>query len=310
MGPELVQFSVEDTGAGIGAADLARLFQPFQQAADGRPPEPGSGLGLAISQRMVQLMEGKLEVTSQPGTGSRFHFTVRLPTIAGDDAEPRSNASIITGYHGRRRKLLVVDDVPTNRHVIRELLGPLGFEVSEAASGPEALALVPSLQPDLVFVDLRMAGMDGLELARRLRALPNGKTLKLIAMSASVLSFNREHAFAAGCDDFLPKPFREDDLLARLGLALKLEWIGDVHKATPRSSKNPFGPGGTKLAPEVLGELLASARRGEIAQLRRRLEALRGDPLADHLDTLARDFRMELIREILEQQLGATRSSP
>ncbi|MDB6094080.1 MAG: hypothetical protein JWM32_1642 [Verrucomicrobia bacterium] len=309
-GPELVEFSVVDTGAGISAADLARLFQPFQQAADGRPPEPGSGLGLAISQRIVQLMDGKLEVESHPGLGSRFFFTVRLPTISSDAAEPRSTASIITGYHGRRRRLLVVDDVATNRHVLRDLLEPMGFEMSEAASGTEALAVVPQVMPDLIFLDLRMPDFDGLELARRLRARPGGERLKLIAMSASVLSFSREKAFAAGCDDFLPKPFREDDLLARLGLALHLEWIGDIARISPRSSRNPFESDSTQLPTATLVALLAVARRGEIAQLVRQLELLRGDPFADTLILLAKEYRMERIREVVEQQLSKTRPNP
>src|SRR5690606_5464293 len=159
---------------GLGEADLARLFTPFQQASDGRPPEPGTGLGLAISQRMVGLMGGRLEVQSQPGAGSRFHFTVRLPVISADAEARRTTASIITGYHGRRRRLLVVDDVPTNRHVLRDLLTPLGFEVTEAAGSMEALSLAPELKPDVVFLDLRMPGIDGLELARRLRERPEG----------------------------------------------------------------------------------------------------------------------------------------
>jgi CheY-like chemotaxis protein len=249
-------------------------------------------------------------VESAPGVGSTFHFTVKLPTIATEAAEPRTTSSIITGYHGRRRKLVIVDDVPTNRHVLRDLLGPLGFEVTEAASGAEALAMVPALAPDLVFLDLRMPDIDGLELARRLRARPGGDRLKLIAMSASVLSFNREKAFEAGCDDFLPKPFREDDLLARLGMALRLEWIGDIARAPARNSKNPFDATPTALPREKLAELLALARRGEIAPLVRQLEALRGDPLADALALLVKDYRMELIRESLERHLASPRPTP
>ncbi len=311
---ERVRFSVTDTGVGLSEPARRKLFQPFQQATDGRPPEPGTGLGLAISHRMVELMGGKLEVESRQGHGSRFSFTIPLPVLAVDAAESRNTASIIPGYHGRRRRLLVVDDVATNRHVLRDLLTPLGFMISEAARGIEALAAIPELQPDLVFLDLRMPGIDGLELARRLRAQPGGDKLKLIAMSASVLSFNRADAFAAGCDDFLPKPFREDDLLARLGLALHLEWIGDLsapadgpRPAARGESNSPFAAA-TSLSAADLQSLLASAQRGEIAALRQRLEELRGDPLADALHALARSYRMERIRELLEERVSAARS--
>jgi CheY-like chemotaxis protein len=262
IAPETFEFSVADTGVGISETDLARLFTPFQQAADGRPPEPGTGLGLAISQRIVGLMGGKLEVESRLGHGSRFFFVVKLPIIAENSEARRSTSSIITGYHGPRRKLLVVDDVATNRDVLRELLTPLGFEIHEAASGEEALRLVPSLRPDAVFLDLRMPGMDGLELARRLRETEPGKRTKLFAMSASVLSFNREKAFAAGCDDFLPKPFREDDLLARLGLALQLEWIGNADgNARRRESASPSPAPPICLVVRAVAELLAITQR-------------------------------------------------
>ncbi|HVU23365.1 MAG TPA: ATP-binding protein [Opitutus sp.] len=307
VAPEVVEFNVSDTGVGISPADLARLFTPFQQAVDGRPPEPGTGLGLVICQRLVELMDGKLAVESRPGRGSRFWFSVNLPVLAGDAAARRTTASMVTGYHGRRRRILVVDDIATNRSVLRELLAPLGFEITEAASGAEALAAVPNLQPDAIFLDLRMPGIDGFELARRLRAGTGGAKAKLIAMSASVLSFNRERAMGAGCDDFLPKPFREDDLLARLGLALQLEWVGGASRAG--ASRSPFDEVNTRLPAGTLAELLAVARRGEVTQLRQRLAELAGDPLADALDIIARTYRMEQIREMLNREL-AKRSAP
>jgi CheY-like chemotaxis protein len=133
--------------------------------------------------------------------------------------------------------------------------------------------------------------------------------LKIIALSASVLSFNRQDAFAAGCDDFLPKPFREDDLLARLGLALQLEWIrsdADAPRGSRSSSESPRSPSGpppTALSPAVIEELLACAQRGEIAQLRRLLAVHPHDPLATALETLARSYQMEKIRELLECQV-------
>ena len=133
-----------------------------------------------------------------------------------------------------------------------------------------------------------------------------GDRTKLIAMSASVLSFNRDDAFAAGCDDFLPKPFREVDLLARLGLALQLKWIFkddetgvDAQKSTAPASSV------CQLPVTVIEELRTIARRGEIAQLRRRLDGLRGYPLVDALAPLAKTYRMDRIRELLDQQLAS-----
>ena len=306
VAPDAVSFSVADTGVGITEADRVKLFQPFQQAADARPPEPGTGLGLAISQRLVALMGSSLVVESQPGSGSCFSFEVRLPALAVDVADPARPARAIVGYRGSRRPLLVVDDVAVNRHVLRDLLGPLGFEMFEAATGESALAAVP---PDLAFIDLRMPGMDGLELARRFRAREDGDRVKIVAMSASVLSFNRDDAFAAGCDDFLPKPFRETDLFEKVGRLLRLEWdYAEEVPAPRRGSGTPFTVLNSQLDAAALSALLARAQRGEIVALREHLALLRAagsDSLLDTLDLLARSYRMEQIRELLERQLAA-----
>jgi signal transduction histidine kinase/DNA-binding NarL/FixJ family response regulator len=299
----LVRFAVSDTGVGIGETDRAKLFQPFHQATEGRPPEPGTGLGLAISQRMVALMGGTLAVESTPGAGSTFSFAVRLPAAAAGAAAATPPAARLTGYRGPRRRVLVVDDVATNRDVLRELLAPLDFVITEAATGAEALAATREARPDLVLLDLQMPGMNGFELARALRREADGAPLKLIAMSASVLSLKRQDAFDAGCDDFLAKPFREDDLLARLGRLLALEWVSEAPEPV-RPSRSPFGVTTTRLSPAELEELLACARRGEITQLRRRLAAHPGDPLAATIEGLARNYRMAQIRELLAQQVA------
>jgi len=301
-----LHFSVHDTGVGISAADQRALFQPFHQPVDGRPPEPGTGLGLAIAKRLVELMGGKLEVESAPGSGSPFSFSIPFEIVPTDavPSEPAARAPV--GYHGERRRLLVVDDVPTNRSVLVELLAPLGFEIREAASGLEALELMPTFAPHLVFLDLRMPGMDGFELAAHLRALPSTTPRpKLIAMSASVLSFNRDKALEAGCDDFLPKPFRESDLTAKLARHLRLEWnYGDA--AHPCATQDSAA----SVSADELRTLLDIARRGEIRPLREHLAALHQrhptDPRLQELESLARHYQMEQLRARLSAHLRAS----
>ncbi|MDP3071092.1 MAG: ATP-binding protein [Opitutaceae bacterium] len=304
--PDRVEFSVADTGPGIREADRARIFQPFRQIAAPQTNEPGTGLGLTISQRLVALMDSRLVVESKPGTGSCFTFEVRLPALAVDATDATRPARVVSGYVGPRRKVLVVDDVAVNRHVLRDLLQPLGFEIIEAASGESALA---STTAELALVDLRMPDMDGLELARRLRARPGGDRLKLVAMSASVLSFNRDDVFAAGCDGFLPKPFREADLLEIIGRLLGMEWTYS-EEAPParRNSGAPFTEIRSQLDAATLGALLACAQRGEILALRDQIATLRAsgsDPLLDSLELMARSYRMEQIRQLLERQITA-----
>ena len=305
LNTQLLHFRVTDTGTGVSAADRARIFQPFEQAAEARAAEPGTGLGLPISQRFVALMGGTLELDSAVGAGSTFHFTIRLPAATVAAATTAPTARVITGCAGPRRTVLIVDDVAVNRSVLVELLQPLGFQISEAASAEIALTLP---LPELAVLDLRLPGMDGLELARRLRAGPGGARLKLIAMSASVLQFKKADADAAGCDDFLPKPFRESDLLALIAAALGLEWsyAEPAHESRPP----PTTATATQLTATALTQLLGCARRGEILALREcvaRLHAERttADAFLETLDALARSYSMERIRELLERELAA-----
>ena len=302
-----VRFTVTDTGPGLAAEDVARLFQPFSQAVSGRPSEPGAGLGLAISQHLVGLMGGAIEVTSQPGVGSRFTFVVALPLSSGRVEVSRGER--ICGYEGARRAVLIVDDLEINRRLLREILDPLGFEVSEADSGSAALALPTLPIADLVLLDLRMPGMDGFELTRRLRALPGFKA-RVVATSASVLGFNRDDALRAGADEFLPKPFLEEQLYRVLQEQLLLVWrvVEPDRKPVIPSDAGPLPAGGTSEAatpPEaVLSSLRGAANRGDIVTLRAELAALRTRSpefaaFASDLELLASEYRMAALRERL-----------
>jgi CheY-like chemotaxis protein len=292
-----VAFEVADTGAGMSPEDLTRVFHPFEQAVTGRPPEPGAGLGLAISQRLAALLGSRIEAVSRPGEGSRFSLEVSLPAAGAVAVE---HAGRVVGYEGERRRILGGDDLEVNRRLVRELLEPVGFEVREAGSGEAALAALAAAPAHAVILDLRMPGMDGFELARRLAALPGGGPLR-IATSASVFSFNRDSAREAGCHDFLPKPYREEQLFEILGTLLQLVYR---HEAVPAAA--PMGDG----VPEAptLAQWLALASRGDVVALREALAAHRSAH-PDHasfvaaLEGDAAEFRMGAIRERLRGSL-------
>jgi len=292
---EKVTFHVRDTGVGIAPADAARLFEPFQQARENRPNVPGTGLGLAISRRLVELMGGALTLASEPGRGSVFSFTVPLPLLE-TEARAESSAEII-GYAGRRRRLLVIDDVTTNRQLLADLLTPLGFLVDQAATGLDGVRAAEENPPDLVFLDLRLPDIHGVEVAQRLRAAPRTQSAAILAMSASVLSFTRDDAFRAGCDGFLPKPYREEDLFKALASALNLTW---THAARPNTA-NPFPA--QPLPRAVIDELLAHAESGDIAALRTALtaalQAHPGDSLLTQVETAANSYQLERVRQLL-----------
>jgi len=304
-----LRFEIADTGPGIPRHEHARVFEPFRQSA-GNTSQAGTGLGLPISRRLVELMGGQLEMDSVPGQGSRFWFSIPLVDLSAEQPRPAASG-IINGYQGPRRRVLIVDDIDVNRALLREMLEPLGFEVSEVASGEAALSALARSAPDILLLDLRMQGMDGLETARRLRALPGGERLKIIALSASVLDFNQRHALDAGCDDFLPKPFREADLLDKFQHLLGLAWIrAQATNATPDAA-----PASAARPPAAaVEELLALIRQGDVLAFRAALALKRSEnPQAgafwDELSALAAAYEVGRLRERLEAESAARERS-
>ena len=309
-------FEISDTGPGLTADELTHIFEPFRQADTTVASEAGTGLGLPIAQRFARLMDSRIEAESRPGHGSTFRFTLGFELLALRSPRRTAPSSSPVGYAGPRRRILVVDDVATNRDLLIDLLTPLGFAVDAAADGAAALAQIARAAPDLVLLDLRMPGMDGFALARRIR--PAGATAtdapgpRLIAMSASVLGFNRNDAFAAGCDDFLPKPFREADLIERIGRVLRLEWTwpGPSHE-TPVVAATEAG------IPDVavVEALAVCARRGDVFGLRAAIKAHRpAHPAAnawfDRIEHLTKAFQMDRIRQELDRAATADQAAP
>ncbi len=297
LGSQLIVFSVADTGTGIAAADLDRIFRPFVQVGAAGTGAQGTGLGLAISQRIVGLLGGELHVASEPGRGSRFWFELALAPGDGVPATAVSAlAGKIVGYEGERRRVLVIDDNAINRDVLAQLLAPSGFDVRLAGSGAEGLALHEAFLPHFVLLDLRMTPMDGFAVARELRQRPGGAALKVVAVSASAFDFDRNDALRAGCDGFLPKPFGEDALLAEIGRHLGLVWVRDAAPAAGAVRQRPPA--------SVIVELRALAAEGKVPRLRRRLAALRREdaahaPFYDEVDGFAARFDLKRIETIL-----------
>ncbi|HEX2100352.1 MAG TPA: ATP-binding protein [Candidatus Synoicihabitans sp.] len=275
-----LHFEISDTGRGIAPDDVQRLFEPFTQARSDAPPaERGSGLGLTIAHRLVALMGGDLHVASKLGEGSRFWFDLDLPVDAAIAGEHRPGRTFI-GYDGPRRRVLAIDDVEANRLLFHDLLAPLGFEVSLAASAFQALAALEHVRPDLVLLDLRMPVMDGFELARKIRADHRLEGVRILAASASVFGHDPSEALAAGCDGFISKPFLPEEFLARVGELLALSW----HEA-PSSVQSTT----EALSPALLEELHAAAHGGDVVALRDAFARLRQQhPHAAALDEIER----------------------
>jgi len=232
----LLRFEVSDSGIGISSEAAQRIFNPFEQA-DGSTTRKygGSGLGLTISQRFVRLMGGDITLTSTPGEGSCFAFTIALSksfeqfdatldsASLGAQAEQRLRAD----YRGTR--ILVAEDDWINQEVILELLREvIGFHVDIAADGERALALAEVHDYALILMDMQMPEMDGVEATACIRQLTGYAFVPIIAMTANAFAEDRARCIDAGMNDFLTKPVDPDLLFATL-----LKWLGVPGKTVP-----------------------------------------------------------------------------
>ncbi len=310
--PDTIRFSVSDTGPGIAAEDLDRLFEPFTQLAR-TTHASGTGLGLAISRSLAEKMGGRLQVETKPGRGSRFWFDVPLSAAAGAPAQVAASRRVL-GYEGERKRILVVDDNGPNRAVLSAMLSPLGFELAEAAEGEAALALFATQRFELVLMDLRLpGGMDGLEITRRIRRQGEaGARVRIIAVSASAYDIDRRECFEAGCDDFLAKPFREEELWLAIERVLQVRWVlaggGD-------ETRTPFPPVLHAPAAAEARAIHDLATKGDVVAIRERAQALlnadpRLAPFAQGVLDLAARFKMKAIRQFVGRYLPKDSASP
>ena len=308
-----VRFQVQDTGPGIAPEHLAPIFEPFEQMGDPKVRSEGTGLGLSITRKILEQMGGTIEVQSELGKGSTFTVTLDLAEAPrGANAGEVLAWHTITGYQGERRPILVVDDNADNHAVLRDLLTPLGFELMEAEGGEAALRMAALHRPALILLDLVMPGMDGYEVTRRLRQMPELAETTILSSSASVSEAEREKSSHAGCDDFLRKPVQASVLLNTMQHFLRLEWICREDTGHLSTSSAPIaGEGRAFVLPSIAERslLLDLANRGKVGNLRKEADRLqqhdpRLGPWLDELRTLARTFQIRKLQECLQAVLG------
>ena len=280
----VLRFSVQDSGVGIAREHLEMIFSPFQQVKQDASTQ-GTGLGLAISRKLVALMGGSLNVSSEAGQGSTFWFDLPFRPVPIQSRRDALVERVIVGYAGRRRMILVVDDEPANRAILTGLLIPLGFNVLLAEQGEQGVELALEARPELIFLDLRMPVLDGFGAARRIRQaeaqMETARPTHIIAVSANVFEETRQRAFRAGFDDFLFKPVVVEHLLSLLEKHLRLEWVYREQRVSfDAPSARPPEPDGNADRPafseQERAEMLALAEKGRLKKLLEYLERLEG----------------------------------
>ncbi|MEL6579746.1 MAG: ATP-binding protein [Cyanobacteria bacterium J06621_12] len=222
-------FAVEDTGPGIEPEEIQQLFTPFEQTKVGRVSNEGTGLGLSICHKFVELMGGELKVESKINQGSIFYFQIPLrdqEAVASISSRGNQRGKII-GLENPQQpyRILAVDDVSASRLLLNKLLTAIGFEVLEAGDGQEAIALWQSWRPDLILMDMRMPVLNGYDATKYIKAQPSGSKTIVIALTASAFEEERVEILSAGCDDFMRKPFQEDELLTKIGQYLNVDYL-------------------------------------------------------------------------------------
>ncbi len=340
---QVAEFCIEDTGPGIPEADLNRIFDPFERVRNYETAQlPGTGLGLTIVRLLTDIMGGDLQYQSEPGKGSCFRVSLMLPWISEQSlsgAEPSQDSRQLIGYAGYQRTLCIVDDDPVLRGLLSDLLQPLGFITLEAHDGESCLRTLAQLPgnrtPDLFLLDISMPGMNGLELAARLRQ--QNIQSPIVMLSADAQEHDRSPEYKAVFNDYLVKPVSNSVLLKRLGEQLDLEWVyqaedAQIHSPESKSPESKNAEQGIQDKAEppqpespaadesrinavsdhpLLHELKAFAEMGYKKGVQGCLEQLRSELSAsqyDHYKQLADSFRFPDLASKLTQDLGAPES--
>ncbi|MBX9254649.1 PAS domain S-box protein [Desmonostoc muscorum CCALA 125] len=343
--PQSLIFEIQDTGCGIAPEEINLLFEAFGQTETGRKSQQGTGLGLAISRKYVQLMGGDISVTSTVGEGSRFAFDIQISLAAASEVHIKQMRRRISSLAPAQNecRILVVDDVKDSRLVLIKILTSIGFVVEEAANGQEAIALWQQWQPHLILMDMRMPIMNGYEATKEIKArehrqisvdehlcrekiaiqnlscagtapkvrskIKNRKTI-IIALTAHAFEEQREAMIEAGCDDFINKPFREEELLEKLRKYLGVQYIyqEEIYQTQNRNQEGAesmlmltdLAPLISAMSPEWVKQVYKAAAQCSDDLILELIEQIpfENAALRNCLTDLAQNFQFEKIMEL------------
>ncbi len=302
------RFEVVDTGNGIPLEAQKIVFDPFQQNEAGIK-KGGTGLGLAISKKQVELMGGELSLESEVGKGSTFRFDLRFPAV---------HDKLIFSKKGEKRishlkddykiKVLIVDDIKTHREILSRLFYDIGVrEIITAENSLEAIKRVRKYVPDIIFIDNRMPGMEGIDVIKLIRKDFGSDKIKIVTVTASVFSGKRDQFMAAGSDAFITKPFLLEDVLESFASLLNLEYKyeneAEVSNGEIEDAKTDFSD--LKIPKEIHTSLQEAAALYNITDIDKMISKVKelgkdGRILANTLDDFAKKYDMDAILNVLE----------
>jgi PAS domain S-box-containing protein len=302
-------FEVEDTGVGIVNEELDKVFAAFEQTESGRMSKTGTGLGMAITQNYVHMMGGDIIVVSTPGKGSifRFEISVSVGRQADIKAQTMQQKRVISLEPDQDvPRILVAEDLEESRTMLVKLLRLIGCHVQEAANGKQAIEIFHQWHPNFIWMDIRMPVMGGLEATRHIKETETGKSTVVAALTAHALKEERKQIMAAGCDDVVRKPFREQDIfeVMKKHLGLKYVYEDAGEEAVPVKSNLEIGPEQLAALPaDLLSQLYQAALELNEQQSLAMIEKIK--PIDVHiarkLEILVRNFAYDSLQDLVKR---------
>ena len=313
-----LMIQVDDTGMGIDPKHIEHVFEPFYQNTDHTRSNDGAGLGLSLVKRYVEVMDGTISVESKPGEGTTFQIELPYEPAQEAEIEKREAERQVVGIAADqpRYKILVVEDNPDSRSLLEQMLEQVGFSTRTATNGQEAVDIHEAWDPDLIWMDIRMPVMDGLEATRSIREREasiersaGNKSTIIIALTASVFDDAREEIMSSGFDDFIRKPFITAEIFECMARYLTIEYIYQVDQhdtadAELAERSLEVRPADLKgLSDEWLTMMRQAALKGRSQQVIKLVEEIRKTHprLADLLTSLASDFQADKIPDLLDR---------
>jgi signal transduction histidine kinase/CheY-like chemotaxis protein len=240
FGYTMLYCEIRDTGIGISEHDQNEIFAPFLQVGEESHTASGTGLGLAICKQFVELMGGSIGFSSILEHGSVFHFEIPVEVISSPEAlvNPKQQRQVARLAEGQERfRLLIAENKTENRLLMHRLLEPLGFELREVSDGEKAVELCTHWSPHLIWLDIRLPGLNGVEFTKRLRACEKCKETKIIAITAYAIEDEKTELMNSGFNDILRKPYHSSDVydILEKQLEVKFDYVGS-QQSTPEST--------------------------------------------------------------------------
>jgi signal transduction histidine kinase/CheY-like chemotaxis protein len=302
----VIAIEVEDSGVGISEEDRRDIFDPFVQVGK-TSAQKGTGLGLAITKQFVELMGGKIEVESTPGTGSLFR--VELPAKVSDEPVRESSLKerarpVAIAPGPEEWRILIVEDQAENRLLLTRLLEGVGLRVKSAVNGREGVRLFQEWKPHFIWMDRRMPVMDGLQATRAIRGLEGGRDVKIVAVTASALVEHKEEVMAADMDDLVRKPYRPEEIFDCMRRHLGIEYLYGERTGLPETDDGFFKPAALEgLSSSLRQELSDALIRADQESISRIVIGIneRDAALAHALGRLVENYDYMPILRVLEE---------